>query len=122
MVDILPFGGGSEDDSEDTPDGPDEDSADELTRAEKVGQLTHGLPKTFRILRSEWEEEQAQFYFLLYSTIAAFAMLFSILNERQLILYGIFAIYAVTAIPLLYLYEEERYFSHEENPFLDQED
>jgi hypothetical protein len=122
MVDILPFGGDSEGDSEETPDDSEEDSADELTRAEKVGQLTHGLPETFRMLRSEWEEEQAQFYFLLYSAAAAFAMLFSILNQRQLILYGIFAVYAITAIPLLYLYEEERYFSHDENPFLDQED
>lgn len=122
MLNILSSRDDSESDSEDTPNDAEEDSADELSRAEKVGQLTRGLPETYRILRSEWEEEQAQFYFLLYSAAAAFAMLFSILNERQMILYGIFALYAITAIPLLYLYEEERYFRQEDNPFLDQED
>ncbi|KZX46254.1 hypothetical protein [Haloarcula sp. K1] len=122
MLNILPFGGDSEADSTDPPDDSKEDSAEKLTRAEKVGQLTYGLPQTYRILRSEWKEEKAQFYFLLYSVAAAFAMLFSILNEKQLILYGIFAVYAITAIPLLYIYEEERYFSHDENPFSNDED
>ena len=122
MVNILSSGDDSESDSEDTPDGSEEDSADELSRADKVGQLTRGLPDTYRMLRSEWEEEQAQFYFLLYSAAAAFAMLFSILYQRQIILYGIFGLYAITAIPLLYMYEEDRYFRQEDNPLLDQEE
>lgn len=104
-----------------TPTEGDTAPEEKLSRADKVGYLVQGAPDAFRQLRSEWKEDRVQFYFLLYSAAASFVSFWLILQDRQMLLFATFGIYAITALPLLYIYEEETYFQQEDNPLLNRD-
>lgn len=88
---------------EDTPGGSTQ--YDDLSHQEKAMFLVANLPETASTLRETWSEETAQFYFLAYSLVASLVLLYAIAADIQVLLYGGFIIYAITAIPLLYVYE-----------------
>lgn len=91
---------------------PEEDSTGlkDLSHGERLGYMLQEAPATARTLRNEWEEDRIQFYFVLFSAGAAFAMLSIMLWGPTWLLYVTFAAYAIVVLPLLYIYEEETYF------------
>lgn len=113
-----PFSRADSDDSGPQDDADEED--DGLTKGERIRYTFEGLPEVYRQLRTEWSQDRIQFYFLLYSVAASFIMLTLMLYNRTYVLIGVFVVYCVTALPLLYVYEEDQYFKPEHNPLLDE--
>jgi hypothetical protein len=89
-----------------------------LNRRNRIGETLKAAPEAREEIQKEWAEEPLQAYFFGYSILAAIAMLLAMRAGGSWLLYGVFGLYAITAIPALYLYEETPYFSREENPFL----
>jgi hypothetical protein len=83
---------------------------DELPREEKMWVIFRNSDEAYHYLRREWEEDEMQMYFVLYSFGMVGVMMFLMSEGRTKLLIGAFALYVIIAIPTLYIYEEEGYF------------
>lgn len=138
-MDLLNLGNGEADQSVPNSEGEgnaesDTDppkNADDKTSKESEGfgeDIDGGLkemiahaPETIRQLQEHWEKNPMEFYFLIYSLITTIAM-FTLLmyRNRTAVMVG-FGIYTVTAIPILYTFDDTNYFSPSGNRYLDED-
>lgn len=88
---------------------------------EQAGEAIGRAPQTYIDLRSEWEKDRIPFYFMLYSTVVCGGLLYILYIGRMKLFYGLFAVYAVTMLPVLYIYEETVLFSPDQNEYIRQQ-
>lgn len=129
MLEKIPgVGGRNEDDTskpEETPSDITVDdvkenenlSVEDLPREVKMRLLFSEAPTTLRQMKNKWDNERIELYFLLFSILAATGMLALILFNKTYYVIGLFTIYALFMIPLLYIHEEERYFQSDDELF-----
>lgn len=98
---------------------------DSKERKEKIsesvstaGEAVGRAPETYGELREEWKKDQVPFYFMIYSTIACGGLLYIMYINRMKLFIGLFGVYALTILPILYVYEETILFSPEQNEYL----
>jgi hypothetical protein len=91
----------------------DDLSAEDLPHDVKMRLLFSEAPTTFRQMKNKWENERVELYFLLFSVLAATGMLVLMLFDKTYYVIGLFALYTVIMIPLLYIHEEETYFQND---------
>jgi hypothetical protein len=94
----------------------DPHSFDELSHEERVQVVFSNAGEAVQQIREEWEEERVQVYFFFYSFAMVGLMLFLLYQNLTKLLIGAFAIYVITILPLLYIYEEEKYFQSDQFP------
>jgi hypothetical protein len=89
------------------------EKASEAAKSTKrsVGVALTNAPTTANVLKETWQQERVQFYFLSYSFVATVVMVYGLWTGRNIVTYAAFGIYAVTTIPVLYIYEETDAFT-----------
>ena len=85
----------------------------DITPGEQLGLIIRNLPDTIRQFSEKKDESPVELYFLIYSLITTALMIGSIFFLNMYVTLGIAVVYGVTAVPILYAYEETGMF--EEN-------
>lgn len=107
----------NEESNTETPDTTDNETEfEDLHREEQLRMMFENAPEAYHHLKNEWEEEQAQVYFLVFSFFMCGVGLFLLLQNQILLLFAAIALYVIVVLPLLYIYEEETYFQSDKIP------
>lgn len=83
---------------------------DDLPREQQLEVMFRNIDEVVQRLRSEWEEDRLQVYFLFYSFGTVGVMFYLMYQGLTWALVGAFCIYFGTIASMLYLYEDERFF------------
>jgi len=88
----------------------DEVQLGDIPPGERFSLMITSFPTTVNQFSKKKDESPVELYFLVYSLIVATLMILSIFFLHLFVTVGIAMIYAVTALPILYLYEETGMF------------
>lgn len=104
--------GGGEKTPDSTPvdqEGPKND----LSRAEHLGLMASKSPDTAQMIYNKWTNGEVEVYFLMYSISFAIISTYLLWKTHMQLLVLVFVMYAITAAPVLYLFQQETYFEND---------